>query len=154
MLKSVVIIFVLSTLTAAFGAELKPEEKITYRQSGYTFMRWNMAKIKTQVIDSPQSFNREQVIGAAQLIAATANSGIDTLFSTDTQTGKGWKETRVKPEFFKEGEQVKKYFADLRREANELAKVASDGDVGTLKSQFEKVQKVCKSCHDDFRTKD
>ena len=42
------------TLTAVTGAAfaqqaLKPEEMIKFRKAGYSFMSWNMGKIKAQV---------------------------------------------------------------------------------------------------------
>jgi len=144
----------IAAVSATAFAEMKPEDKITYRQSGFTFMRWNMGMIKDRVIDNPQNYDKEKVVAAANLIAATANSGIETLFSPDTEKGKGWKDTRVKSEFFKQPDEVKKRVTDFNREANELAKVASDGDIASIKSQFDKLQKTCKACHDDFRTKD
>lgn len=58
------------TLTAVTGAAfaqqaLKPEEMIKFRKAGYSFMSWNMGKIKAQVVDAPQSFNKDQVLAAA-----------------------------------------------------------------------------------------
>lgn len=39
---------------AAAAQALKPEEKVKYRQAAYTFMAWNMEKIKAQVVDRLQ----------------------------------------------------------------------------------------------------
>ena len=135
-------------------AELKPEDKITFRQSGYTFMRWNMGNIKNQVVEHPETYNKAQVIAAANVIAAVANSAIFTLFSPDTAKGKGWKETRVKPEFFKEPDEVKKLALDFKQQADKLAKVSQGDDIDMIKTQFEDLFKACKSCHKKFRTKD
>ena len=60
------------SLAGTASAQVKPEEQIKYRQAGYSFMSWNMGKIKAQVVDAPQSFNKDQVLAAARLIAATA----------------------------------------------------------------------------------
>lgn len=144
-------IMVISTTVLA---ELKPEDKITFRQSGYTFMRWNVGIIKNQAVDHPETYNKEKVVAAANVIAAVANSDIFTLFSPDTAKGKGWKETRVKPEFFKEPEEVKKLASEFKQQANELSKIAQGGDVKLVKNQFENLFKACKSCHKKFRTKD
>ena len=58
------------------SAQLKVHDAIKIRQSGYTFMAWNMGKLKGMLIDNPASFNKDQAIAAANLIAATANSGM------------------------------------------------------------------------------
>ena len=68
-----------SSLAGAASAQtLKPEEMIKIRKSGYSFMAWNMGKIKANV---DGEFNKDQVIAAANLIAATANSGMGALFA-------------------------------------------------------------------------
>lgn len=144
----------IALISTSVLAQMKPEDQIKFRQSGYTFMAWNMGKIKAQVIDNPASYKKEDVIAAANLIAAVANSGMGALFSPESATGKGWKETRVKPEFFKQPDEVKKRAMTYVKETNELAKVAANGDIHAIKAQFAKVADACKGCHDNFRTKD
>ena len=56
------------------------EDQIRFRQSAYSFMGWNTAKIKSQVVDHPESYNKYQIIAAANVIAAVANSGDGTTF--------------------------------------------------------------------------
>ena len=92
-----------AALSIAVGAsaQMKPEDMIKTRQAGYAFMGWNMGKIKAQVVDGSVPFNKEQVQAAANLIAATANSGMGALYGPGTDEGTGWHETRLKPEFFK-----------------------------------------------------
>ena len=144
------------TLTAVTGAAfaqqaLKPEEMIKFRKAGYSFMSWNMGKIKAQVVDAPQSFNKDQVLAAARLIAATANSGMGALYGPGTDHEVGGEKTRVKPEFFQQKEEVGKLAMSFNKEANELAKVAESGDPAAIKAQFGKTGGTCKACHDKFR---
>ena len=134
-------------------AEQKAENTIKFRQSGYMFMRWNMGKIKNQVIKQPESNNKKQVLASANVIAAIAQSGIESLFTSETSTGKGWKETRVRPELFDNPEDVEKYTLRLRADADALVAAANTGNVGKIKVQFNKVLKSCKGCHKNFRTK-
>ena len=133
------------------SAQMKPEDLIKYRQSGYTFMSWNMGKIKAQVVDGSVPYNKEQVAAAANLIAATANSGMGALYPTGTHKGKGWKETRVKADFFKEQEEVGKIAVNFVQQANKLQQVAASGDQAAIKVQFGEVGKACKACHDKYR---
>ena len=145
----------LATLALAGAAtaaiEMKTEDAIRFRQSGYTFMAWNMGKIKAQVVDGAAPYDKAQVIAAANAIAAVANSGMGTLYLAGSDKGKGWKDTRVKPEFFKEQDEVRKIALNYIEQANKLQQVAMSGDQGAIKAQFGETGKACKACHDKYR---
>ena len=64
------------SLAGTAAAQLKPEDAIKFRQSGYTFMAWNMGRIKASV---EGQFNKDEVIKAANAIQAIANSGMGAL---------------------------------------------------------------------------
>jgi len=151
MLKKIAAVCAALAVASVANAQVKPEDQIKFRQSGYTFMAWNMGKIKAQVVDTPASYNKEQVLAAARVIAAVANSGMGALYSPGTDKGKGWKETRLKPEFFSQQDEVKTVAMAFNKEANELAKVAEGGDVAAIKAQFAKVGDACGACHKKFR---
>lgn len=128
----------------------KPEQLIKWRQSVYQVLAWNTGRVKANV---DGQYNKEEVIKAANTIAALANSGLGALYAPGTETGKGWHDTAVKPELFtdkKAGDDA----GNFNKEANELAKVAATGDVAAVKVQLGKLQGTCKGCHDDFRKKD
>ncbi|HQX85186.1 MAG TPA: cytochrome c [Aestuariivirga sp.] len=137
-------------LTGTATAQLKPEEAIKFRQSGYAFMAWNMGRIKANV---EGQFNKEEVIKSANAIQAIANSGMGALYLPGTDKGTGWEKTRVKPAFFTDKEGVTKVAMAFNKEANEMAKVAATGDVAAIKEQFGKLGETCKGCHDDFKAK-
>lgn len=142
----------LAALTIALSgtafAQVKPEDAIKYRQSGYAFMAWNMGRIKANV---DGTYNKDEVIKAATAIQAIANSGMGALYLPGTDKGKGWAETRVKPELFTDGAKVGKLATDFTQAANDLAKVAATGDAAAVKTAFGKLGGTCKACHDDFR---
>ncbi|NML25576.1 c-type cytochrome [Zoogloea dura] len=138
-------------LAAGASAQAKPEDQIKFRKAGYAFMSWNMGKIKQQVIDNPGSFNKDQVLAAANVIAATANSGMGALYGPGTDKDVGGQKTRVKPEFFQQPDEVRKLALAFIKEANELQKVAATGDAAAIKTQFGKTGESCKACHDKFR---
>lgn len=137
-------------LAGTATAQVKPEDAIKYRQSGYTFMAWNMARIKANI---DGAYNKEEVVKAANAIQAIANSGMGALYLPGTDKGKGWEETRVKPELFTNKEGVGKVAGAFVKEANEMAKVAAGGDVAAVKEQYGKLGGTCKGCHDDFKIK-
>ena len=136
------------TLATAASAQVKPEDQIKFPQAGYSFMSWNMGKIKANL---DGNFNKEQVIAAANVVAATANSGMGALFGPGTEKDAGNEKTRVKPEFFQQPEKVRELAMAFNKEANELAKVAAGGDPAAIKAQFGKTGGTCKACHDAFR---
>ncbi len=138
-------------VAAGVSAQLKPEEMIKTRQSGYTFMAWNMGKIKAQVVDGSVPFNKDQVLAAANVVAAVANSGMGALYAPGTDKGMGWKETRLKPEFFQEQDEVRKIAMNFIQQANTLQQVAATGDQAAIKTQFGEMGKACKACHDKYR---
>jgi cytochrome c556 len=99
------------------------------------------------------TYNKDQVVEAANVVQAIANSKMGALFQPGTDKGKGWKETRVKPEFFKpeSKDELGKLAGGYNKEANEMARVAATGDLGAIKTQFGKLGESCKACHDKFR---
>jgi cytochrome c556 len=138
-------------LAGSAAAQMKPEEAIKFRQSAYVSMAWNMHRIKDSV---EGTYNKDEVIKAANVIQSLANSGMGSLYLPGTDKGKGWEETRLKSEFFANKEKVGKIATDFAREANEMAKVAANGDQAAAKAQFDKLGGTCKACHDEFRKKD
>ena len=151
-MKKIVVALALAGIASASFAQqsLKPEEMIKIRKSGYSFMSWNMGKIKANL---DGNFNKEQVIAAANVVAATANSGMGALYAPGTEKDVGDQKTRVKPEFFDPANKNKlnEVAMAFNKEANELAKVAATGDVAAIKAQFGKTGGTCKGCHDAFR---
>ncbi|WP_319239833.1 cytochrome c [uncultured Propionivibrio sp.] len=146
-------VFVLALLAGFAGSvlaqqSLKPEDVIKTRKAAFSFMSWNMGKIKANV---DGTFNKEQVVAAANAVAAVANSGLGTLFVPGTDKDIGDQKTRLKPEFFQQPDKAKEVGTNFNREANELAKVAATGDVAAIKAQFGKTGATCKACHDNFR---
>ena len=135
--------------TACAQQAPKPENLIKWRQSAFQVVAWNSGRIKAS-LDS--GYNKDQVLRSANVIAAIANSGLSTLFAAGTETGKGWHDTTVKAEAFSNSAKFGELGGDFAKESNELVRVVSSGgDAAAVKDQFGKLQKTCKSCHDDFR---
>ena len=151
MKKKIALALVATLVAGSALAQVKPEDAIKYRQSGYAFMAWNMGRIKQNV---EGQFNKDDVIKAANAIQAIANSGMGALYLPGTDKGKGWEPTHAKPEIWTEKEKLGKVAMDFNREANEMAKVAATGDAAAVKVQFGKLGGTCKACHDDFRVKE
>lgn len=131
----------------------KAEDQIRWRQSAYQTMAWNMARIKANI---EGTYNKDQVVQAANVIQAIATSGMGALYQANTGSGKGWHDTHVKPEFFKpeSKDELGKIAGNYIKEAKEMAAVAANGDAAAVKAQFGKLGESCKACHDKFRKED
>ncbi|TVS09931.1 MAG: cytochrome c [Wenzhouxiangella sp.] len=127
------------------------EDQIKARQSAYTFMGWNMARIRAQVIDNEVEFNADQIRAAANAIAATANSGMSAMYSPESVEGTGWKPTRLKAEFFDELDRVGEIAGNFIQQANALAEVAELGDADAIATQFRATADSCGACHRNYR---
>lgn len=129
----------------------KPENLIKWRQSAFQVVAWNTGRIKASL---DGTYNKEEVQRAANSIAAIANGGLAALFAPGTEQGKGWHDTSAKAELFKDQKKFSDLNASFAKEATELATLNAGGDVNAIKAQFGKLQRTCKSCHDDFKAKE
>ena len=128
----------------------RPEALIKWRQSAFQVVAWNSGRIKASL---DGGYDKDAVLRSASVIAAIANSGLGGLFAAGTESGKGWHDTTVKPEAFSGPARFAERGGEFARESTELVPVVSSGaDAAAVKDQFGKLQKTCKSCHDDFRS--
>lgn len=150
--KSLVAGIALTAITGATFAQVvgKTEDQIRWRQSAYHTMAWSMARIKANV---EGQYNKDQVAEAANVIQALANSKMGALYQAGSDKGKGWKETRLKSEFFGSPD-LGQIAGNFGAAANEMAKVAAGGDAAAVKAQFGKLGEACKACHEKFRKED
>lgn len=144
------------TLAAVSGTLLaqsigKPEDQVRWRQSAYQTMAWNTGRIKANL---ESNYNKDQVVQAANVIQALANSGMGALYAPGSEKAKGWEPTHAKPALFTDKDGVGKVAAAFNKEANELAKVAAGGDAAAVKAQFGKLVEACKACHKDYRVEE
>jgi cytochrome c556 len=62
--------------------------------------------------------------------------------------------TQLKSEFFQQPEEARRLAVAFNSAANELARVAQEGNVTSIKAQLGKLNETCKSCHNSFRQRD
>lgn len=136
------------SVTAGVQAQVSAEDMVKFRQSGFTFMSWNMGKIKANL---EGNYDAAQVSAAANAIASIAGSGMGALYGAGTDKSIGDQKTRVKPELFQNMPEVGKLAGDFNTATANLAKVAATGDAAAVKVAFGDVGKSCKACHDKFR---
>ena len=147
--RALTLVALLAFTGAAVAQSAKPEDSIRLRKAGFSFMAWNMGQIKANL---GSNFNKDEVMAAANVVAATANSGLMTkLFPAGTEKDVAGEKTRVNADWFAQPDKVRELHEAFAKEANELAVVAATGDVAAIKAQFGKTGGTCKSCHDKFR---
>ncbi len=83
-------------------------------------------------------------------LAAVSTYQVERGFAPGSEGGK----TRAKPEIWLDMEDFEEHLEEMRTEAAKLAKVAAMGDQAATKAQFAATGKTCKSCHDEFKSKD
>ena len=140
-----------SVAQAQQAAGPKPEQLIKWRQSAYQVIAWNNGRIKASL---DGTYNKEEVLKAATVIASLANGGLGALYAPGTDKGTGWHATAAKPEIWAADSKVGEYAGNFATEASELARVAASGDAALVKVQFGKLGRTCKACHDDFKAKE
>lgn len=146
------IVALLSATAVALAQQApKPETLIKVRQSTFQVVAWNSGRIKASV---EGQYNKDDVIKAANTIAAIANSGIGALFVAGTEQGKGWHDTSAKAEVFSNSAHFAELGGNFAKEASELATIAAGGDPALVKAQYGKLTRTCKACHDDFKNKE
>ncbi len=127
----------------------KPEQLIKWRQSAFQVVAWNSGRIKASL---DAGYDKTQVLRSANAIAAIANAGLGSLFAPGSETGKGWHDTTVKADAFTNPARFAEHGNEFAKASNDLVAAVSGGaDAAAVKDQFGKLQKTCKSCHDDFR---
>jgi cytochrome c556 len=133
----------------AVAEQLKPEEQILTRQAGYSFMSWNMGKIKANL---EGDFSQTQVAAAANAIAGIANSGMGALYGPGTDKDIGDVKTRVEPALFTEQEKVGEVAGNFVQAANKMAEAASMAESKEdIAEAFKNLGESCKACHKEFR---
>lgn len=141
----------LATSLGAQAAAPSPEDQIRFRKAAYSFVSWNMGKIKSQIADGGTAYDAQQVQAAANAIAGVANSGLGALFGPGTEQSVGTQKTRAKPELFTNLQDVARLGQDFNKAANFLAQEAASGDQARVRAAFGQLGRTCKGCHDKYR---
>lgn len=129
------------------------EDQIKFRKAGYSFMAWNMGKIKAQVVDGSVAYDPAQVEAAARAIAGIANSGMGALFGPGTDEDVGDQRTRARPELFQNFPDVATLGNNMSRAADNLLEQAQTGDQAKIRAAFGELGQTCKACHDKYRAR-
>lgn len=145
-----IVLAVAGCLTAALAGTAwadssKFEEPIKYRRAAMTMIKWHVDRI-APMVKNPQAFNRDDVVRNATYIEFLGKVAQDG-FVPGSHEG----DTKAKPEIWKDWERFKSLGDRFQVEAGKLREIARTGDAAAVKAQLGETNKVCKTCHDDFK---
>jgi cytochrome c556 len=126
--------------------ELKPEDQVKQRRSGYAVMGYNFASLGAMAQDK-KPYNRDEAIRNAELVAALCDY-MKHFFGEGTDKG----ETKAKPEIWQKRADFDDKMEKMIVEARKLP-AAARADLPALKKAVADAGKACKACHDDYRAK-
>jgi cytochrome c556 len=135
-------------LAAAFAADaqVKPEDQIKQRRSGYAVMGYNFANLGAMAQEK-KPYNKEEAGRSADLVAALSDY-MKVHFGEGTDKG----ETKAKPEIWQKRADFDSKMDKMVVEAKKLP-AAARADLPSLKAAVGEAGKACKACHDDYRAK-
>lgn len=121
----------------------------SYRQSLFALLGANFGPMASMV-KGEIPWNDEQFSHWAEDLSRASGLDIMRGFPEGSEGGK----TRARPDIWENTADFEAKIADLRRETTALAEVARKGDRKNLLKQFQKTGGACKSCHDEYKSKD
>lgn len=132
--------------TATFAA--KSEDAIEYRKGVMAAQGWNFGAMGAMV-KGERPYDKAEFLKRAENLAALSKMSLEGFTVEGSEKGK----TKAKAEVFLDAEKFKGGMDKLATESAKLVTVAQGGDMAAIKPQFNEVAKVCKGCHDNFRSK-
>ena len=147
MKKSAIAALVLAAAAVpVIAQQMKAENQIKYRQAAYSLMNLNFANLEAMA-ENKKPFNKDEAARNAEFVAllSTVPKGF---FGEGTE-----KDTRAKPEIWKNRADFDTKMDKMVMEANKLPTVVKAGDAGAFKKQVQEVGEACKACHDEYRAK-
>lgn len=127
-------------------AQAKPEDLVKQRKAGMTMIAKYFGPIGAMV-QGKAPYNADVVARNAGYLDVLVKMPWDG-FQASTE---GVKETRTKPEAYRDVGKFNERAEAVQAEVAKLAAAAKGGDQNAVKAAFGATGKACKACHDDFR---
>jgi cytochrome c556 len=135
-----------ATLSLNVAAQAKPEDLVKQRKAALTMVAKYFGPIGAMVQGKAPYDARivARNAGYLETLSAMPWDGFDA--STES-----FKETRAKPELYKEKAKFDQMATDMQGALAKLNAAAKGTDQNAVKAAFGDVGKSCKSCHDAYR---
>jgi cytochrome c556 len=134
-----------ASIVVPAAAQLKPEDQIKQRKSGYAVIGYNFASLGAMAQDK-KPYNKEEATRNANLVATLADYPRQ-FFGEGTDKG----ETKAKPEIWQKRADFDAKMDKMIAAARALP--AAAGDPAALKKAVSDAGAACKACHDEYRAK-
>ena len=121
----------------------------SYRQSYFTLMALNFGPMAS-MMKGEIPWNDEQFAGWASDLAAVSQLNLMRAFQPGSEKGT----TRAKPEIWENMADFESKFENFQNASAALAAAAASGDKEQIKASFGETGNSCKSCHDEYKSKD
>lgn len=121
----------------------------SYRQSFFAMVATNFGPMAAMV-KGEMPWDQERMQGFSNDLATLTTLNIMRGFPEGSDTGK----TRAKPEIWQNKADFESKMNDLASAAAALQKAAAGGDKKQIAQQVGATGKACKSCHDDYKSKE
>lgn len=138
----------LASFIGVAQAEMTREDyAIKVRKGGFTMMTWYMGPMG-RMLKGDMPYDKAQFQRNAEALAFLSKLPKDA-FIPGSDKG----ETKAKPEIWSKADKFKAANDAMESETAKLAELSKAGSLDALKEQLGKVQKTCKACHEEFKTK-
>lgn len=138
----------LAGFAGAAQAEMSREDfAIKVRKGGYSMLAWYMGPMG-RMAKGDMPYDKALFQRNAETLAYLSKLPKDA-FIPGSDKG----ETKAKPEVWSKADKFKAANDALENESAKLAELSKGGNLDALKEQLGKVQKACKSCHEEFKNK-
>ncbi len=125
------------------------EPRQSYRQSWFAMVGANFGPIQA-MMEGDMAWDDKQLKAYADQLAALANMDVSRGFVPGTEKGT----TRAKPDIWKNQSDFEQKMDDFQNAANALQAAATEGDKDKIIEDIVATGKSCKSCHDEYKSKD
>ncbi len=132
-------------ISVGASAQVKPEDAVRYRKSGYTLVVWHFSPLGAMV--------RGKIPFDKQVFARHANhlANVVPMLLEGFPKGSIVGNSEAKPEIWSNWPDFQAKMRDFETQTKLLAEVAKAGDEAKMKEQFGKVGATCKGCHDKYK---
>lgn len=134
------------TVALDAAAQAKPEDLVKQRKAAFTLTAKYFGPIGAMV-QGKAPYDAAIVTRNAGFLESLSKMPWDGFQASTADV----KETRAKPEIYKEGDKFKASADKMQAEIVKLAAAAKSGDQNAVKAAFGAVGQSCKACHDAYR---
>ena len=133
----------------AYGQFAKPEDAIMYRQSVMTIIGHHMGQMGA-VVTGKKPYEKQEFSHNASVIQMLSTLPWEAFMAPGSVKGN----TKLKSSALREKDEFMAKAKTFETEIQKLVKVSAADNFNAIKAQFGEVSKNCKSCHQDYRSKE